>query len=410
MNELNSKLNTHEIALLELVANCLFDRKMSLDSDAVNWRMVWREAYVQTVPLIAFSNADEKIYEKLGAEAVKKKLSEFFSTNTRVDFEHVKLHKLMTDADISYTIIKGLSCALYYPDMLMRSMGDVDFLVDIKDFERADRVLVDNGFEFVKDSHEGHSVYVKNGCRFEMHYEPAGIPDGEKGEKIRRCFDDAVQKAKRVRTELGEIRVTSEFHHGLIILLHLCHHLTGEGIGLRHLCDWAMFISSMSDDAFRDIFENKFKELGLWQFASVITCICADYLGCPCGNKADKIQTQLAEDIISDIFSGGNFGQKNADRSLEIHLISSKSEEGIEKNSMLKQMFVSANKIVYTNWKITRRLKFLLPFGWFFFGLRYVIRSIFGKRPKIRIKEITNEASERKKLYAKLHLFEEEKI
>ncbi len=408
MKNFNSKLNIREKALLELVSDSLFSCGLTADIEAVEWKSVWNEAYAQTVSLIAFSRADKKILERIGSDSVKKKLAGFFATNTRVDYEHIRLHRIMTEAKIPYTIIKGLSCALYYPDMLMRSMGDVDFLVEPENFDNAHKMLINNGFEFVKDSHGGHNVYTKNGCRFEMHYEPAGIPTGKKGERIREYCKSIVSEAQEVKTELGEIRVPSVFHHGLIILLHVCHHLTGEGIGLRHLCDWAMFISSMGDVEFRNIFEEKLRGIGLWQFACVLTCICADYLGCPCGNKADRAEKQLADAIIADVFSGGNFGQKNADRSLEMHLISAKGEKNIEENSMLKQMLVSANKIVYTNWKITRKLKFLLPFGWLFFGLRYVIRSVFGKRPEIHLKEIKREASARKKLYAELRLFEVE--
>jgi len=114
---------------------------------------------------------------------------------------------------------------------------------------------------------------------------------------------------------------------------------------------------------------------------------------------------KLADYILIDIIIGGNFGQKSADRSHESLLISSKNEKEV---SMLRQFFISANSIVYNNWKITRKLKFLLPFGWVFFGGRYIIRSIMGKRPKIRPGKVAKEASERIDIYSGLNLFGED--
>lgn len=43
--------------------------------------------------------------------------------------------------------------------------------------------------------------------------------------------------------------------------------------------------------------------------------------------------------------------------------------------------------------------------GLVFFGGRYIIRSFFCKRPKIRPENIANEAVARKELYKKLSLF-----
>ena len=42
--------------------------------------------------------------------------------------------------------------------------------------------------------------------------------------------------------------VPSDLHHGLILLLHNASHMTAGGIGLRHLCDWAVYMERMTDD------------------------------------------------------------------------------------------------------------------------------------------------------------------
>ncbi|MBQ7121149.1 MAG: hypothetical protein IJO03_02685 [Clostridia bacterium] len=133
-----------------------------------------------------------------------------------------------------------------------------------------------------------------------------------------------------------------------------------------------------------------------------MTFISCEYLGLPGMEWSKNADKKLADYILIDIIIGGNFGQKNSDRSHESLLISSKNEK---ESSMLRQFFISANSIVYNNWKISRKLKFLLPFGWIFFGGRYIIRSLLGKRPKIRPKKVAKEASERTDIYSELNLF-----
>ncbi len=402
----NAKLREHEKILLDILANNLFNagRKVDLNEDSLN--AVWCEAYAQAVTLMAFHNSKEEILENEKCGYIRKKLAKSLATNAKIDFEHIRICNIMKNAGIPCTILKGYASALYYPDSLMRSMGDVDFLVDTDNFEEAIKVLSENGYESTGKSHDVHDVFLGNICRCEMHFQPSGIPHGKAGVKVRKYLSGLLENSETVQTELGELTVPSDYHHGLIILLHMCHHLTGDGLGLRHLCDWAVFLNSIGEEKFLRMFEKTFKDIGLWEFAKTMTFISCKYLGLPDMEWAKDTDGKLADYILIDIIIGGNFGQKHADRSHESLLISSKNEKD---TPMLKQFFISANSIVYKNWKSAKKFKILLPFGWIFFGGRYIIRSILGKRPKIRPNKVAKEASERIDIYSELNLFREMK-
>ncbi len=406
MNQEALKPNDYRRVLLNLTAKTLFGAERSVDMSDVNWSAVWLEAYMQTVPLVAFSKLNEAQVHINGFDKIKEELSSTLTRNIQVDYEHTRIHTIMCEEGIPYVVLKGYASALYYPDPFMRAMGDVDFLVLPEDMERAGAALEKRGFTLVKDSHDCHTVYTANGCRYEMHFEPSGIPQGEVGKKIREYLADAVRCGEEVKTELGTMMVPSAFHHGLIILLHMCHHLTGDGIGLRHLCDWAVFVSKLTEGEYRQLFEEKFKETGLWHFSGIINQLCADYLGCPAKLPRGEENEELVKQILYDVFKSGNFGQKSGDRAHEQLLISAKAQGGMQNTSMTKQFFTSLNSIVYSHWGISRKLKFLLPFGWLYFSLRYFVRSLLGKRPKIRPKKVADEAVKRKKIYVQLKLFE----
>ena len=401
-----AQLREHEKILLDILANNLFNAGRTVNLNEENLNAVWCEAYAQAVTLMAFHKSDIAILQSEKCAYIRKKLSQSLANNAKIDFEHVRICNIMQKADIPCTILKGFASALYYSDALMRSMGDVDFLVDTDNFEKANEILMQNGYVTSGKNHDVHDIYLGKICRCEMHFQPSGIPHGKAGVKVRKYLDDISEKAETVQTELGAITVPCTFHHGLIILLHMCHHLTGDGLGLRHLCDWAVFINSLGEKKFLETFEKTFKDIGLWEFAKTMTFISCKYLGLKGMQWAQSADEKLADYILIDIIIGGNFGQKNADRSHESLLISSKNEKKV---SMLHQFFISANSIVYKNWKAARKFKILLPFGWIFFGGRYIIRSLFGKRPKIRPNKVAKEASERMDIYAELRLFEKDK-
>ncbi len=395
-----NRLSLIEQALLDLLANNLFGCGRSVSVCVDEWDYIWHEAYVQAVPLTAFANGLSSDIPLEMETHIKAKIGQIVLSVSRRIGEHVFLHKLLTEADIDYTIIKGFACSLYYPDPLTRWLGDVDFLVDPCDEEKTVKVLEDKGFTEISTIGENHRVFNYKGCRYELHKEPAGIPNGEMGEVVKGYLRDSIKTAKLHSTVFGQLKTPNEFHHGLIMLLHMSHHLNGEGIGLRHLCDWAVFISAIGAEKFKELFEKPLKEMGLWNFALVLNQVCGSFLGCSeYVVENEKIQ-DLSAEFLNDLFSGGNLGQKSDNRAHEALVLSESPDR-----SYIKNLFYSANRIVYKNWSFCRKVKILLPVGWLFFGLRYTIRSLKGERPHIDLKEIKEEAVKRKDLYSQLRIF-----
>ncbi|MBO5859903.1 MAG: nucleotidyltransferase family protein [Clostridia bacterium] len=398
----NAELREYEKILLDILANNLFNAGRTVNLTDEDLNAVWCEAYAQAVILMAFHNSDYKNLSEEKCVYIRKKLSQTLADNAKVDFEHVRICSILKNAGIPCTILKGFASALYYSDPLMRSMGDVDFLVDTDNFEAANRVLLENGYQPTGKNHDVHDIYLGSVCRCEMHFQPSGIPEGKAGVKVRKYLSGLLENSEKIQTELGEIIVPSIFHHGLIILLHMCHHLTGDGLGIRHLCDWAVFLDKIGEEKFLELFEKPIKDIGLWDFAKIMTYISCKYLGLKEMSFAKDADKELADYILIDIIIGGNFGQKKADRSHESLLISSKNEEKV---SMFRQFFISANNIVYHNWTASKKFKILIPIGWIFFGGRYLIRSVLGKRPKVRPNKVAKHASERIDIYSRLNLF-----
>lgn len=390
--------------LLSLLSNALFGAPMEV-SDGVDWQEVYQESVAQSVSALAFSNIDRSILPENVAKEWEEMTYQVMLSNMQVDSDHAKLHQILSCAKISYVILKGDASAAYYPDPILRSMGDVDFLLDKQNIGKVDLLLRKNGFEPQPSNHECERAYHKGMSIWELHWEVNGVPSGEVGDRIKKNLSDIIVKAKPASLTDGVYMSPTPFHHGLVMLLHVARHLVTGGIGLRHLCDWAVFVEKLGD-RFPDIFEDKLKNIGLWRFAQLLTQLSVVYLKCPEQSWMGDLEHELLDALKDDLFAAGNFGHKDLNRADEAKFITSRRKGGVNDDSVLKQSILSANEIVRKHWKFADRVPIVYTAGWAFFGGRYAVRSLAGKRKKMKLSLLANNAKVRKKVYEQLCLFE----
>ena len=401
MSDIN-KVNI-ENELLAILAHNLFDAPYTPSPD-IDWEALIAESKKQAVFLLAFKDYKSFPIDESTSRKIECDVKAHMAANMRNFQQNAILHSLMTRSGISYSVIKGLASAHYYPEPLLRGMGDVDFLVAESDIERTRKLLLDEGF--VSDKYGEnvcHIVFVKKDIHYEMHFDIPGIPYGAVGECVRGELASLISEAKPCFEEFVEYIKPSDFHHGLIMLLHLQHHLLAEGIGLRHLCDFAVFAASFKEGEFEAVFKEKLKACGLWSFACTLTSVC-ERLGLPHQSFADG-DDELASELLADILLGGNFGRKDKQRFYEGRFISNRGKDGVKK-SRVRQMFSSLNENARIHMKIVKKVPVLYPVGWCYVSVRYFVLALRGKRHMMNFMDTYKKSGSRKKLYAKLKLFE----
>lgn len=397
------RLSKKEKVLLELIAKSLFNKKISESLKDVDFDSIYKESCLQAVAVIAFdgmlkagiSDEDKEKYKSISQTSLVR--------NIQIQNAHGVLHNLLTENNIPYCILKGCASAYYYPKSEFRSMGDIDFIVPPEYFDKAEEVLLENGLKKIEIDCELHTVFVKGSFRYELHRSIKGIPDGDKQEIIEKYISQIVKTSVDADCKGMIFEKPEHFYHGLILLLHTYEHMLSEGIGLRHLCDWAVFVNSFSSEEFKSIFEEKLKNVGLWKFARILSATSVDFLGMPYKEWIGEINSEITYSLIEDIFIGGNFGRKSKTRTDEGMMISKGKEQ-----HYIYSFVKSINKIVIHKWPVADKIKILILFGWLFFGGRYCLRMIFGKRRKLISKENINNAARRQNLYSKFKLFETE--
>ena len=385
-------LNKTQTALLELLSKALFQKQVNIT--VTDWKSLYREANTHKV----FPCVFEVSKAFVGDEALLEKSAKFvrhcIAKTVTINYAHTELHRTLSAHGIPYVAFKGLASSLYYPQPELRTAGDVDFYVNPTDFDACESVLKENGYAWVEDGGK-HVVYQKNGEFLELHRTLNGIPDNAVGKQIETdVFGDLVQTAVAHSDGQGTVMLPDTFHHGMILLLHTLSHMMKEGIGLRHLCDWAVFASSLSNEAFTALFETKLKAYGLWRFARLLSLCAVCYLGAPKMAWQGEADETLLQNMMCDIMASGNFGEKDKDRKGQIKYIADRGEFTQSESSV----FTQARKSLSKKAALEHKSKAAVV-------TEYVKNVLTGKRKPDTAKTLET-AAERKAIYSEFHLFE----
>ena len=389
--------------LLDIVAANMRGQKYTLP--ITDYERLLKECNAQAVFLQVFDTVPQTNLPE-DPKRVNKLLGRY-AGNLNIHNQHAQLHRILEKHGVDYCVLKGSASAYYYPNPTLRAMGDVDFLVAPDTIPQAIEILKGEGFTPWEEEHVCHIVLRKPGAHLEMHFEPAGMPDGKAGDLMRQYLKNIFDEAENVEIEGMVFRKPSDFHHGLILLMHTYQHLLSEGIGVRHLVDWSAFISALDEDVFTNLFEEKLKAIGLWQFTKIISGTANVYLGAPYRKWMGKIDEELCTDLMEDILSGGNFGKKDGSRVYQGLAISDRGKDGLQKTSFL-QVFASLNALAKNRYRIMQKVPVLLPVGWLLICLRRIGKIWRKELSMPKLAGFGEKVSSRKKLYHQFKLFETE--
>lgn len=324
------------------------------------------------------------------------------SQNSVVQKAQQELTNLLCE-NYDYVILKGLAAAAYYPKPELRGLGDVDFLVNKEKANEITNLIVKQGYENYLDNGR-HITFKKPGKMLELHREIPGVPYGKNGKTVNKFVSDIFEKSVEISVLGATFKMPDDVHHGTVLLLHSAHHLVSEGLGLRHLCDWACFVNKTADKDFWQIeFLPFLKQIGMYNFAAILTKSCAKYLKIKCPVWAESADEKLADELMEDILSGGNFGELDKTRAGSGMMISEHGRGGT-KNSKAYNLFRALHTSMNTVYPILYKAPYLYPFIFVWRIIKYLFKMFKGERPSLIAAAV--KANERKELYDKLKIFE----
>lgn len=197
---------------------------------------------------------------------------------------------------VNVLLMKGLGIAHLYPNPFLRRQGDLDIYV-VNDYDKAMQVMQLKGkFDH---SDEEHDVFIYKGVTVELHHGSVYGLDGA--------------GAIKQKDDYGEYSVPSVEHNASLLLQHAAKHYFNIGIGIRHLCDWAVFMHSYFDKCDIDSIKAEARRSGYYRFCVVFSSLAVSYL--QMDYKYAKVwgvktvETRDTKFLLHQLFNIGDFGK-----------------------------------------------------------------------------------------------------
>lgn len=323
--------NSREV-LLKLVRMAMgWETDFSLPSD-VDWKEVLSIAQEQGVNAIAIDGL-EVYMSKQPQDPASKNSAEFkqilleaIGGLQMVEYNYknhvaalTELSDILNKKDIPFMIMKGFACGQYYPNPKHRPCGDIDIYPGDK-FEESNRALKAAGVDSDPYYYRHSASYIKNvmienhrvlgdlrGYRrqakaFEFQLETEAQKSIVEGERV--IIDgNVIQGAKY---PIANFNV-------LFLPWHVSAHFAFEKVTLRHLLDWALFLTHDGECISIDLFREAKKKYnhGYRKMADILTNISLRYFGIPHScipseivKDAENIDNGLADKVLNYMFEG----------------------------------------------------------------------------------------------------------
>lgn len=379
-------MNQTEQVLLQAIPKSLWNTDIEFPADT-DWDAVLKEAEDQAVLGLVIDTAPKDVREKW-----KSRAGVVTANFVRILHCQQQLCALFKANDIPLVILKGTAAAIYYPDPYRRSMGDIDYLVSEKYFDRAKALLSENGYSVEEDPRYARHIDVsKDHISFEQH---RFFSDGEV--EIEQFIQDGMTSIEEREIFGVKFPMLPRLANGLVLLGHMVHHLK-TGLGLRQVIDWMMYVNSeLTDDFWHQTFETAAKEAGLEKAAVTVTQVCRKYLGLPAEiHWCEGAESELCSELMDSLLSSGNFDRKRGKGSSVERVVSI-----IRRKGLFKSLQTSGEY----NWKAYHKHKWLKPFAWAFQIGRYAKKGFQAKRSGTQLKEDFARGRRRTELLQKLNI------
>lgn len=304
--------------LLELVKSALWNYDVGKDRlGDCDLTDLLQEAEKQTiVGLVADGLTNNKQFDNGSKEEKFQWIVMTSQIGTNIEKHQRVLRKTIESlhaGGIPVAFMKGLIVGNRYPNPYRRQCGDIDFIVSGKDYQRTLGVLDEIGKVDYSLVHEHHGMAFVDGVTLEPHYKVHNFQNPKVDDAMREMFLEVFPQSI-VYEKVGDIDVPtfpSSFECAVLVG-HMVNHVYAEGLGLRQVIDFMMFLDKKYARLDKDKCHLYLNQLHMERAFRIFVRICEKFLG-----LSEKLlnlsytskESAFADKLIEDIMKVGNFGR-----------------------------------------------------------------------------------------------------
>lgn len=337
-------------------------------------------------------------------------LQQFALQNSMAYYQKIfllsSLMELLRNEEITLYLLKGAGLNILYPHEESRSFGDIDlYIPDPSDYRKIQSIFESRGYEKeaedMTDYHDSYR-YVQEGaaCTVELHYRlTTSWQNGDFDARLEKIYGTAMQTlpSRTVRVMEMEFRVLPVTMEALYLLMHMFQHFMNKGFGLRLLADWTVFWRKKREEVDCSLLRSWVRQLGLDAFLDAVDSVCVRNLGMELpefGWLRGKEDSAVSQELLEDVFSGGEFGHMDGNRMVVT-----------SRRSGVKAYLMELHRQTLKRYPRASKRKVLLPVLWICTAVIFQYNNLF--RRKISLRRVLATSNLRNHLAKRLHIFDE---
>ena len=302
---------------------------VTLFQGEVNWKAIFKIAREQAVQVLVADGLEALPEHLAPRKDTIYKIAIRRTTNSlayKVQKSLInRITTLFNEEGIPSILLKGQGVAQNYQKPESRMCGDIDIYVGMDNFHKACEILRREGAEELihQDEHEFHIAFDLDDKTIEVHKKSDVIHGRKLNDSLQKWITNHLD-AKLADGTLPKwnndgtlINIPDPTYNAFYIIHHAVRHMLGEGIGLRHVCDWMIFLHTHQDQIDTEELKAKLAEYKMATAWGQFGALATKYLGFPEEHLLVPPINQnesKAELLLQHIFSTGNFGQYSKEK------------------------------------------------------------------------------------------------
>ncbi len=260
---------------------------------AIDGLQALMEAYKEEIVAIKDSPAKWQMWllENIG------QLTQYERMNHQQKKVIANLSEMWAAEGIRMMVFKGQANASLYLKPEHRAVGDIDCWL-YGDAEKGDEIAKDHGADVSFDWYR-HSKIAYQGETIENHRVMSHTRGNRKKQEMESELRFLVNdEGLKVIEGCEKALMPSPQFNACFLTYHGLHHFTSEGLRMKQILDWAMFLQKEQDKVDWKQYNDFCKRYKLDKFAAVMNYIASEYLGVQLNSSDMMVESSYAEKIM----------------------------------------------------------------------------------------------------------------
>ena len=365
-------------ALLNCISAALDGRECALTLAPDDWTALLRLAGEQKLlPLVyaavrgtpGFAAVPEAVRAAARRQTMREAAAQTVHTEA-----FLRLYQALRAEGLAPVVVKGIVCRTLYPQPELRPSSDEDLYLTAAEMPRFHAVLLRAGFVLTeperdyRSAHEARYVHPDTGLVVEGHW--ALFPtEYAVYAALNVQLPDLMQRAQDWESGGVTLRVPDVCDHLIFLLLHAFKHFISSGVGVRQLCDIALWMRRFGAQIDWQRVRAALRATHSEGFAAAVIDAGAHWFGLEraAAHIPPDWETLESAALLADALSGGVYGSADSTRrhscTITIHAADRAHRGGTGRASLCAALF--PGREVMAGWyPYVARCPALLPAAW----------------------------------------------